>query len=104
VPIYDYQCKKCAHRFEKIQQFSDPEIRECPKCGGEVEKLITAPAVQFKGSGWYATDYAKKPSSGGSDATSSSEGSKAEKTGGSDSSESSTSKPKPEPKPAKSES
>src|SRR6266849_1810361 len=60
VPLYDYQCKKCGHRFEKIQKFSDPEIKECPKCGGEVEQLLSAPAVQFKGSGWYVTDYPKK--------------------------------------------
>lgn len=69
MPIYDYRCKQCGHRFEKIQGFSDPEIKECPTCGGEVEKMITAPSVQFKGSGWYATDYAKKSggSSSGSD-------------------------------------
>jgi putative FmdB family regulatory protein len=60
VPLYDYQCKKCRHRFEKIQKFSDPEIKKFPECGGEVERLLSAPAVQFKGSGWYVTDYAKK--------------------------------------------
>lgn len=64
MPLYDYLCKKCGHRFEKIQKFSDPEIKECPQCGGEVERLLSAPAVQFKGTGWYVTDYAKK--SGGS--------------------------------------
>jgi len=71
VPLYEYQCKKCKHRFEKIQKFSDPPVRKCPECGGPVEKLLHAPAVQFKGTGWYVTDYAgKKPgesSSGGSD-------------------------------------
>jgi putative FmdB family regulatory protein len=71
VPLYDYLCKKCGHRFEKIQKFSDPEIKECPQCGGEVERLLSAPAVQFKGTGWYVTDYARKsassPSSGSSD-------------------------------------
>lgn len=69
MPLYEYQCKKCGHRFEKIQKFSDPEIKKCPECGGEVERLLSAPAVQFKGSGWYVTDYAKKSSgasSGGS--------------------------------------
>jgi putative FmdB family regulatory protein len=63
VPLYEYQCKKCKHRFEKIQKFSDPEVKKCPECGGRVERLLSAPAVQFKGSGWYVTDYARKGSS-----------------------------------------
>jgi putative FmdB family regulatory protein len=67
VPLYEYLCKVCHHRFEKIQKFSDPLVTECPECGeDEVEKVISAPAVQFKGSGWYVTDYAKKGSSQGS--------------------------------------
>ena len=61
MPLYEYQCKKCGHRFEKIQKFSDKPIKKCPDCGGPVEQMISAPAVQFKGSGWYVTDYAKKP-------------------------------------------
>jgi putative FmdB family regulatory protein len=60
VPLYEYQCKKCKHRFEKIQKFSDPPVKKCPECGGPVEQLLHAPAVQFKGSGWYVTDYAGK--------------------------------------------
>jgi putative FmdB family regulatory protein len=60
MPLYEYQCKKCGHRFEKIQKFSDPPVKKCPECGGQVEQTISAPAVQFKGSGWYVTDYAKK--------------------------------------------
>jgi putative FmdB family regulatory protein len=60
MPLYEYQCKKCHHRFERIQKFSDPHIKKCPECGGPVEQLVSAPAVQFKGSGWYVTDYAKK--------------------------------------------
>jgi len=60
MPLYEYQCKKCGHRFEKIQKFSDKPVKKCPECGGAVEKTISAPAVQFKGSGWYVTDYAKK--------------------------------------------
>lgn len=68
MPLYEYQCKKCGHRFEKIQKFSDKPIKKCPECGGPVEQLVSAPAVQFKGSGWYVTDYAKKtPASAGSD-------------------------------------
>ena len=70
MPLYEYQCKKCGHRFEKIQKFSDKPIKKCPECGGAVEQTISAPAVQFKGSGWYVTDYAKKsqaPSDSGKD-------------------------------------
>ena len=77
MPLYEYQCKKCGHRFEKIQKFSDKPIKKCPECGGAVEKTISAPAVQFKGSGWYVTDYAKKGSSAGS--SSSDSGSKDKK-------------------------
>ena len=60
MPLYEYQCKACGHRFERIQKFSDPPVKKCPECGGKVEQLLSAPAVQFKGSGWYVTDYAKK--------------------------------------------
>jgi putative FmdB family regulatory protein len=70
MPLYEYQCKKCHHRFEKIQKFSDKPMKKCPDCGGLVEQLISAPAVQFKGSGWYITDYAKKGSSAGSSSSS----------------------------------
>jgi len=62
MPLYEYQCAKCGHRFEKIQKFSDRMVKKCPECGGKVEQMISAPAVQFKGSGWYVTDYAKKSS------------------------------------------
>ena len=64
MPLYEYQCESCHHRFEKIQKsFSDPPVETCPKCGkGPVRKLISSPAIQFKGSGWYITDYAKKSS------------------------------------------
>jgi len=66
MPLYEYQCKKCHHRFERIQKFSDPLVKKCPECGGAVEQVISAPAVQFKGSGWYVTDYARKSSSAAS--------------------------------------
>jgi putative FmdB family regulatory protein len=66
MPLYEYQCKKCHHRFERIQKFSDPLVKKCPECGGPVEQVISAPAVQFKGSGWYVTDYARKSSSAAS--------------------------------------
>jgi putative FmdB family regulatory protein len=62
MPLYEYECKKCHHRFERIQKFSDPHLKKCPDCGGPLEQVISAPAVQFKGSGWYVTDYAKKTS------------------------------------------
>src|SRR5215210_4878451 len=60
MPLYEYQCDACRHRFEKIQKFSDPLEDTCPQCGGRVRKLVSSPAIQFKGSGFYITDYAKK--------------------------------------------
>ena len=61
MPLYEYQCGKCSHRFEKIQKFTDPAPEACPACGGgPVAKLPSSPAIQFKGTGWYITDYAKK--------------------------------------------
>ena len=60
MPLYEYQCDVCAKRFERIQKFSDPPIETCPACGGRVQKLLSSPAVHFKGAGWYVTDYAKK--------------------------------------------
>jgi putative FmdB family regulatory protein len=65
VPMYEYECTKCGHRFEKIQKYSDPHIKTCPKCKGKVVRLLSAPAIQFKGTGWYITDYARKGQSGG---------------------------------------
>ncbi len=73
MPLYEYECKKCGHRFERIQRFSDPMVKRCPECGGKVEQMISAPAVQFKGSGWYVTDYAKKSSGSGSSSESKSD-------------------------------
>jgi putative FmdB family regulatory protein len=71
MPLYEYECEACHTRFERIQKFSDPPVEICPNCGkGPVRKLISSPAIQFKGSGWYITDYAKKSSSdGGASAT-----------------------------------
>jgi len=59
MPLYEYQCDACAHRFEVIQKFSDAPVEVCPKCGGAVKKLLSSPAIQFKGTGWYITDYAR---------------------------------------------
>ena len=60
MPIYEYECRSCGKRTELLQRMDDPPLAACPACGGEVKKLFSAPAVQFKGSGWYVTDYAKK--------------------------------------------
>ena len=79
MPLYEYQCDACGHRFEKIQKHSDPLIDQCPKCGGTVHKLQSAPAFQFKGSGWYVTDYGKKDSGKGSKSDSSQESSSTDK-------------------------
>ena len=62
MPLYEYQCLKCKHRFERIMKFSDRPMTKCPDCGAKVEQMISAPAVQFKGTGWYVTDYAKSGS------------------------------------------
>ncbi len=63
MPLYEYECDACGHRFERIQKFSDPLADTCPSCGrGPVRKLLSSPAIQFKGSGWYITDYARKDS------------------------------------------
>ena len=61
MPLYEYECRACGNRFEQIQKFSDPPVEKCPVCGApRVRKLMSSPAIQFKGSGWYITDYAKK--------------------------------------------
>ena len=64
MPLYEYECVDNGHRFEVIQKFSDPPVEICPKCGSPVRKVISSPAIQFKGTGWYITDYARKDSGG----------------------------------------
>ena len=64
MPLYEYECVKCGRRTEKIESVSGPHLKKCPHCGGKVEALISAPAIQFKGSGWYVTDYAGKKAGG----------------------------------------
>jgi len=66
LPLYEYRCDKCGSQIEKIQKFSDPPLKTCEACGGQLARLLSAPAIQFKGTGWYVTDYARK-SSGASD-------------------------------------
>ncbi len=63
MPLYEYVCEKCGKRSERIEKMDGPRMRKCPKCGGTVEQVLSAPAIQFKGSGWYVTDYAAKPGS-----------------------------------------
>jgi len=63
MPMYEYQCRKCKHHFERIRKFSDRALKTCPECGGRLEQLVSASSVRFKGSGWYATDYPSKGSS-----------------------------------------
>ncbi len=62
MPLYEYRCQKCGATIEKIQKFSDAPLVKCKKCGGRLERVLSAPAIQFKGSGWYVTDYARKSS------------------------------------------
>lgn len=85
MPLYEYQCQKCGHRFERIQKFSDAPVAECPKCGGAVQKLVSSPAFQFKGTGWYVTDYARQ-----GDRSSNAESKPAAKSDSSDTKSSST--------------
>ena len=68
MPLYEYQCAKCKRRTEKIESVAGPHLKKCPHCGGKVEALISAPAIQFKGTGWYVTDYAGKKSVGSENA------------------------------------
>ena len=77
MPLYEYECKKCG-RFERIQKFSDRAVRKCPTCKGPVEKLLSAPAIQFKGSGWYVTDYSDKGKASSKQAKEESEAPKSE--------------------------
>ena len=95
MPLYEYRCKQCGFRYEKIQKFNAEPEEVCPKCGGELERPLTAPALQFKGAGWYVNDYAPKA------AASSTEKPDASDTG-SDSKPSTESKPATESKSAES--
>jgi putative FmdB family regulatory protein len=88
MPLYEYECDSCGHRFEVIQKFSDAPIEKCPKCGSTVRKLMSSPAIQFKGSGWYITDYAKKDSTAATKAGNATDGSSTTTTADSTSSSS----------------
>ena len=88
MPLYEYKCEACAHRFERIQKFSDPPIETCPQCSGQVKKLLSAPAIQFKGSGFYITDYGKSGSGESKSEKADKAGAKAESTSSDSKSES----------------
>ena len=98
MPLYEYECQACGHRFERIQSYSDPIIKKCPHCGKrKVKKLLSSPAIQFKGSGFYITDYQRKGS--GTSLPDHSEADKKKDAGDKESDKSGkTSKPKPEKK------
>ena len=113
MPLYEFQCESCQKVTERIQKFSDPLMETCPACGGPVKKLFSSPAIQFKGSGFYITDYARKPdgkSTKGTDTSGKSESSekseksekaeKGEKSEKSEKSESSSSTTSADTKPA----
>jgi putative FmdB family regulatory protein len=104
MPLYEYLCTSCGSRFERIQKFSDPPVTECPSCGGRVEKQISSPAIQFKGAGWYVTDYAKSGSSGSAGDKSKTDTAGTSKTGDSTKSESTPKADAPAAKPTTTES
>ena len=93
MPLYEYHCPQCGYRYEKIQKFNAEPDTACPKCGSELQRPLTAPALQFKGAGWYVNDYASKGTAG-----------KTEKSAGDAASASTEAKPSTETKPAASES
>jgi len=90
LPLYEYRCLKCDRHTDKIEKMNGPHLKKCPHCGGKVEPVITAPSIQFKGSGWYVNDYGRKTTGGDSGKSESSE--KTEKTEKSEKSEKSDSK------------
>ena len=101
MPLYEYQCEACKRRFEVIRKFSDPELQVCTLCGkGPVQRLMSSPAIQFKGSGWYITDYSQKGKAG---SESSSTPSPSDSKSGSDATTAKTDTPAPAAKPASSD-
>jgi len=98
LPLYPYRCTECGHRFEKIQSFNSEPETKCPKCGGKLERTLTAPGLQFKGAGWYVNDYASKSNSSGSSSDSASSESKSSTETKASSSESAPAAPASTPK------
>lgn len=103
MPLYEYKCVKCGRRTEKIENVSGPHLKKCPHCGGKVESLISAPAIQFKGSGWYVTDYAGKKPGSSSDGEKTDKPAADSKSGESKGPESPKDAPVKDKKPAKKE-
>ena len=101
MPIYEYECKKCKAHVEAFQKVSDKPLAKCRKCGGKLEKKISAPAIQFKGSGWYVTDYGGKTTKSEKSESESTTESKAEKTDKKESSPQKTSKTSDKASPPK---
>jgi len=102
MPLYEYRCEACERRFEVIRKFSDPELQVCTLCGkGPVQRLMSSPAIQFKGSGWYITDYSQKGKAGSESSSTSSPADS--KSSSSDSTTAKTDTPAPAAKPASSD-
>ena len=101
MPLYEYECTKCHRRTEKIESVAGPHLKKCPHCGGKVESVLSAPAIQFKGAGWYVTDYAGKKSGGAESKSSEKESSSTSTESAKDSSKESSTKESKEKKPAK---
>ncbi len=91
MPLYEYRCEQCGSRVEKIQKFSDAPLTTCEKCGGALTRLLSAPAIQFKGTGWYVTDYARKSTAGQASRSDSSSSATSASSAGPSSSESKSS-------------
>ena len=98
MPLYEYQCAGCGKLLEVIQKFSDDLLTECPECGEGLEKLLSAPAIQFKGSGWYITDYARKGANGDKAGSAASDSAGGDKAKSADSAKSGDSAPATESK------
>lgn len=90
MPLYAYRCTECGHKFEKIQKFGAKQEKVCPKCGGVLERPLTAPGLNFKGAGWYVNDYASKGAASGGSASAAEPSSAEKKTGTEAKSESKT--------------
>ena len=108
MPLYEYKCVKCGHRFERIEKLSAPTTQKCPKCGKKAERQLSSPAIQFKGSGWYVTDYGGKKGAPSSESSGDGSAAKADASSDSKSSDSKSSESKSsdskESKPAASDS
>ena len=100
MPLYEYECKQCRRRTEKIQKFSDAPLTECPHCGGQLEQLIHPPAVSFKGGGWHADLYSSSKPAGSGETKNGGAGAAASGSGDSSSTSSTASTPAPSSAPA----